>query len=61
MEHQSTKGLAVRAAMGRFYFLRQRMLHFLQNFVYYMTLEVISKRGHELQIGLAKAQDMDEV
>ena len=27
------------------------MLHFLQNFVYYMTVEVISPRAHEMTAG----------
>jgi len=38
--HQATKELRVRGAMGPSFCLRHRMLHFLQNFVYYMTLEV---------------------
>ena len=37
------------------------MLHFLQNFVYYMTLEVIGPRGHELHTDLAAATDIDHV
>ena len=37
---QSTKHLDVRAHMSTSYCLRHRMLHFLQNFTYYMTLEV---------------------
>jgi gamma-tubulin complex component 2 len=37
------------------------MLHFLQNFVYYVTLEVIGPRGHELEEWLDKAEDLDEV
>jgi gamma-tubulin complex component 2 len=60
-DHQRTKQLNVRGAMGPFFCLRQRMLHFLQNFVYYMTVEVISQREHELQRNLSKAKDMDEV
>ena len=40
MEHQSTKKVNVRVNLGASYCLRHRMLHFLQNFVYYMTLEV---------------------
>ena len=42
MDHQYTKLLRmhIRAVMGPCYCLRHRMLHFLQNFVYYMTLEV---------------------
>ena len=53
--------LNVRGAMGPAYCLRHRMLHFLQNFVYYMTLEVIGPRGHELEGLLDKAEDLDEV
>jgi len=60
-DHQNTKELNVRAALGASYCLRHRMLHFLQNFVYYMALEVISPRSHQLQQGLLEAQDMDEV
>jgi len=51
----------VRATMGTSYCLRHRMLHFLQNFVYYMTLEVIGPRGHELEAKLDEAEDMDVV
>lgn len=42
MDHQYTKLLRmhIRVVMGPCYCLRHRMLHFLQNFVYYMTLEV---------------------
>ncbi len=60
-DHQSMKSLNVRAEMGSYFSLRQRMLHFLQNFVYYMTVEVIKPRDHELHESLATAQDMDEV
>ena len=43
MDHQYTKLLRmhIRVVMGPCYCLRHRMLHFLQNFVYYMTLEVL--------------------
>jgi len=61
MNHQNTKELDVRATMGTSYCLRHRMLHFLQNFVYYMTLEVIGPRGHELEAKLDEAEDMDVV
>ena len=59
--HQSTKDLHVRGAMGPSFCLRHRMLHFLQNFVYYMTLEVINPRGHEMMTEIAAARDMDEL
>ena len=60
-DHQSTRRLNVRSALGQCYCLRHRMLHFLQNFVYYMTLEVIGPREHEMQAGLSEARDMDQV
>ncbi|RHY62337.1 hypothetical protein DYB38_000249, partial [Aphanomyces astaci] len=47
--HQSTKELALRSALMTSYCLRQRMLHFQQNFVYYMMFEVISPRWHALE------------
>jgi Gamma tubulin complex component C-terminal len=37
------------------------MLHFLQNFVYYLTLEVIGPNAHEMETGLQEALDMDQV
>ena len=51
----------MRGSLGPAYCLRHRMLHFLQNFVYYVTLEVIGPRGHELEEWLDKAEDLDEV
>lgn len=42
LDHQIVKEYqSLRADLGRTYFLRQRMLHFMQNFVYYMMFEVI--------------------
>ena len=40
LDQQSTKGLNLGRAMARSYSLRQRMLHFVQNLVYYVTVEV---------------------
>lgn len=59
--HMDTKALAVRGVMGPSYALRHRMLHFLQNFVYYMCLEVISPRAHDMKVGLHNALNMDDV
>lgn len=59
--HQATKELHVRGAMGPSFCLRHRMLQFLQNFVYYMTLEVIGPRAHDMLSELANARDMDEL
>ena len=58
---QSTKHLDVRGMMSSSYCLRHRMLHFLQNFTYYMTLEVISPKGHEMHSEMEEAVDMDQV
>lgn len=60
-DHQNTKSLNVRSELGLSYCLRHRMLHFLQNFVYYMTVEVISPRSHEMMEHYKDCQDMDEV
>lgn len=59
--HQNTKELRLRGEMGPSYCLRHRMLHFLQNFVYYMTIEVFSPRSHEMMEAMREARDMDEV
>jgi gamma-tubulin complex component 2 len=37
------------------------MLHFLQNFIYYVTYEVIGPRGSGMQSAIDNAQNMDEV
>jgi gamma-tubulin complex component 2 len=61
-EHQQLKALSgIRKALGESLCLRHRMLHFLQNFVYYMTVEVIAPRSHQLMEDLESAQDIDEV
>jgi gamma-tubulin complex component 2 len=60
--HQNSKALSgIRKALGESLCLRHRMLHFLQNFVYYMTVEVIAPRSHQLMEDLEAAQDIDEV
>jgi gamma-tubulin complex component 2 len=60
-DHQNTKELGLRAEMGPSYCLRHRMLHFLQNFVYYMTIEVFTPRSHEMMQAMTTACDMDEM
>ncbi|OQR98601.1 gamma-tubulin complex component [Achlya hypogyna] len=52
--HQTTKELGLRSALIKSYCLRQRMLHFQQNFVYYMMFEVISPRWHALEAHLTR-------
>jgi hypothetical protein len=43
------------------YTLRHRMLHFIQNFVYYMTLEVIHPRVTQLERDVREVTDMDRL
>ena len=59
--HQSTKELDLRSAMGPDYCLRQRMLHFLHNFEYYVTFEVLEPRWHELEIKMKTVRTVDEL
>ncbi|CAM9602626.1 unnamed protein product [Chrysoparadoxa australica] len=61
LDHQSTKELALGDVMLATYRLRQRMLHFMQNFVYYMMFEVIEPRWHELEAALRSAKTVDDV
>ena len=58
---QSLKELDVRAAGGRSYCLRHRMMGFMQNIVHYFTYEVIEPRWHEMEQQLRNCSTMDEV
>jgi len=59
LDHQMLKGLNLRAYMGKTYLLRQRMLHFMQNFVYYMMFEVIEPHWIDLIKQLNNADTVD--
>lgn len=59
--HQSCKELDMRATLALSFTLRQRMLHFLQNLQYYMHVEVIEPRWHELLDRVAGATNIDDV
>jgi len=52
VNHQSTKELNLRAPFATSYCLRQRMMHFLQNFMYYIMVEVIEPNWHQLETQL---------
>ena len=52
---------ALSESLSSYNCLRHRMLHFLQNFVYYISSEVIGPRAYEMQNLLAVAMDMDEI
>jgi len=43
------------------YTLRHRMLHFIQNLLYYMMVEVLEPRHHELEKNITTASTVDEV
>lgn len=61
LQMQTTKELDIRAAMGHSYSLRQRMIHFVQNLLYYVTVEVLEQRWHELDKNIRKSKNIDEV
>ena len=59
--HQSLKEMDLRGGLTSSYVLRQRMLHFMQNFVYYMMVEVLEVRHHQFETAVLKAGTMDEI
>lgn len=61
MNHQSTKELGLRSALGPSLCLRQKMLHFQQNFVYYMMVEVVSQRFHSFEKDLLQVKSVDDI
>ncbi|GAB9466560.1 hypothetical protein Gpo141_00003931 [Globisporangium polare] len=61
LNHQTTKELSLRSDLGPSFCLRQRMLHFQQNFVYYMMFEVISPRWHAFQKQLTTVETVDDI
>jgi len=61
LDHQVTKELNLRFAMGPTYGLRHRMLHFVQNFVYYMMFEAIEPLWHDLEERMSNVKTVDEI
>lgn len=66
--HQATRAAAAQTAgagdggsLGRAYVLSQRMLHFLQNFTYYLMCEVVEPNWHAFEAALRDAQSVDEL
>lgn len=53
-EFQSIRGL-----LGSTFSLRHRMLHFIQNFIYYMMLEVIEPNWLNMMEGISKQESAD--
>ena len=57
LDHQTMKQFqSLRRAMGPTYCLRQRMLHFMQNFIYYMMFEVIEPKWLEMENAIRNQQ-----
>jgi len=57
LDHQMMKQFqSLRRAMGPTYCLRQRMLHFMQNLIYYMMFEVIEPNWLEMKSAIRKQQ-----
>eukprot|EP00916_Digyalum_oweni_P010227 GHVL01017152.1.p1 GENE.GHVL01017152.1~~GHVL01017152.1.p1 ORF type:complete len:797 (+),score=153.26 GHVL01017152.1:682-3072(+) len=64
MDHQLTKEVAagaISAMLMPAYSIRQRMLHFCRNYVYYVTLEVLEPQFHKFMKLLDQAENLDQV
>jgi gamma-tubulin complex component 2 len=61
LSHQTLKELDLRQALAPTYTLRHRMLHFIQNLLYYMMVEVLEPRHHELEQNVNTTSTVDEV
>ena len=60
LDHQTIKEFqSPRKDLGRTYCLRQRMLHFIQNFVYYMMFEVIEPNWLEMEAKILRRSGDD--
>ncbi|GAB5365546.1 hypothetical protein AAMO2058_001067600 [Amorphochlora amoebiformis] len=61
LHQQLFKELNVAGTFKGAYLLRQRMLHFLQNLVYYMMVEVLEPNWHTMVSRLREAKSVDDV
>jgi len=62
VDHQYTKELdQVRTSFSPSYSLRQRMLAFCRDYIYYVTIEVLEPQSHAFLASLAQADSIDEV
>ncbi|CAJ1966715.1 unnamed protein product [Cylindrotheca closterium] len=59
-DHQILKKLgALRGLLGPTFLLRQQMLHFVQNFLYYMSFEVIENNWTEMMTAIEANETID--
>jgi gamma-tubulin complex component 2 len=59
--HQSTKELELQAIFSSSYCLRQRMLHFVKNYIYYLVVEVLEQKWHNFQQALNSVATIDNI
>eukprot|EP00762_Andalucia_godoyi_P000766 ANDGO_03807.mRNA.1 Spindle pole body component 97 len=61
-QQQGLKEFRVHHLLARVYNLRQRMLHFLHNYEYYMMVEVLEPTWHDMAVKVTKeAETVDDV
>eukprot|EP00927_Polykrikos_kofoidii_P060950 TRINITY_DN55848_c0_g1_i1.p1 TRINITY_DN55848_c0_g1~~TRINITY_DN55848_c0_g1_i1.p1 ORF type:complete len:1101 (-),score=203.50 TRINITY_DN55848_c0_g1_i1:114-3392(-) len=61
VDHQYTKELDLDTNFSPSYSLRQRMLHFCRDYIYYAAVEVLEPQSHRFYASLAQAETIDEV
>eukprot|EP01083_Nonionella_stella_P277825 944645_1 len=61
IHHQTTKELDIGSAMSPSHCLRQRMLHFVQNLLFYLLVEAIEPSWHRFATNMRSATTVDEV
>eukprot|EP00811_Abedinium_folium_P012611 NODE_216_length_3372_cov_10.598151.p1 GENE.NODE_216_length_3372_cov_10.598151~~NODE_216_length_3372_cov_10.598151.p1 ORF type:complete len:975 (+),score=322.43 NODE_216_length_3372_cov_10.598151:133-3057(+) len=61
VDHQYTKDLGLDMSFSPSYSLRQRMLHFCRDYIYYATIEVLEPQSHQFFSSLERAETIDEV
>jgi len=60
-DHQYTKELGLDTSLSPSYSLRQRMLHFCRDYIYYATIEVLEPQSHSFLDSLGQVETIDEV
>jgi gamma-tubulin complex component 2 len=59
-DHQFTKDLGI-DSFSRSFSLRQRMLHFCRDYIYYASVEVLEPQSHRFLASIEQAETIDEV
>merc|ERR1712196_362792 len=61
VDHQFTKDLNLDSSFSPSYCLRQRMLHFCRDYIYYSSVEVLEPQSHRFLASLEQAETVDVV